>query len=174
MRSDLDAIQAAARQSNYFYEQAKFLCNRIGPRLSGSPQAEAAVQYVTEQMRALGLAVRLEPVTVSHWVRGKEEAVLTSYPGQVPKTSQRIVLAALGNSGPTPADGITAAVVVVSTFEELDTVPEEGVRGNIVLFDYHFDDFAAKAGRWDQAYRCAAPYRNDGPAPAAQKGAVAA
>jgi hypothetical protein len=44
-QQDLAAIQAAAESSDYFYEQVRFMCNSIGPRLSGSPQA-AAVEYV--------------------------------------------------------------------------------------------------------------------------------
>src|SRR5215472_7664682 len=55
----LASIRAAAQHSDYFYEQVRFLCNAIGPRLSGSPQAAAAVEYVCQQMRDLGLEVRL-------------------------------------------------------------------------------------------------------------------
>jgi len=71
---DLESMQAAARNSDYSYQQIAFLSNNIGPRLSGSPQAAAAVAYVSKQMLDLGLDVRLEPVTVRHWVRGREEA----------------------------------------------------------------------------------------------------
>jgi carboxypeptidase Q len=72
-QADTDAIRDMARKSTYAYEQVRFLSNKIGARLSGSPQAAAAVTYVAQQMRALGLDVRLEPVTVRHWVRGREE-----------------------------------------------------------------------------------------------------
>jgi carboxypeptidase Q len=171
---DLAAISAAARESGFFYEQVRFLCNSIGPRLSGSPQAAAAVEYVREQMCALGLDVRLEPVTVRHWVRGREEAQLIRYPGQVSKTSQKIVVTALGNTVPTPPEGITAPVIVVETFEELDQLAGDAVQGKVVLFVHRFDDFAAQVGRWEQAYNSAAPYRTDGPARAARRGAVAA
>src|SRR5262245_56763027 len=91
-RLDLDAIAAAAQNTNYSYEQARFLSNNIGPRLSGSPQAAAAVSYVEKQMQELGADVRLEPVTVRHWVRGQEEAQLVRYPGQVEANFQKIVV----------------------------------------------------------------------------------
>src|SRR5215470_2989926 len=110
--SDLTAIQVAAQHSDYFYECARFLCNTIGPRPSGSPQAAAAVEYVRRQMNDLGLEVRLQPVAVGHWVRGKEEAQLIRYPGQVIDTNQKVVVTALGNSEPTPPEGITARLIV--------------------------------------------------------------
>src|SRR5256885_5417233 len=43
----------------------------------------------------------LEKTTVPHWVRGKEGAVLTVWPGMPPGTTQKIVVTALGNSVPT-------------------------------------------------------------------------
>lgn len=173
-RRDLDLLQPAAWMSDYSYEQVRFLSNSIGPRLSGSPQAAAAVEYVKNQMRELGLDVRLEPVSVRHWVRGNEEAQLIRYPGQVDETSQKIVVTALGNTVATPSEGITAAIVVVNTFEQLEHLPADKVKGKVVLFNHPFDEFAAEAGRWEQAYGSAVPYRGEGPARAAQKGAVAA
>jgi carboxypeptidase Q len=169
-----DSIREIVRNSTYGYEQVRFLSNNIGPRLSGSPQAAAAVEYIAQQMRELGLDVRLEPVTVRHWVRGREEAELVRYPGQVEKTSQKILVTALGNTVATPDQGITAPVLVVNTLEQLDEMPSDHVKGKIILFNYRFDDFAAEAGRWEESYAAAVQYRSEGPARAANKGAVAA
>ena len=171
---DLERMQAAAQKSDYSYQQIAFLSNNIGPRLSGSPQAAAAVAYVRQQMLDLGLDVRLEPVTVRHWVRGREEAQLIRYSGQAEGTSQKILVTALGNSVPTPEEGITASVVVVSNFAEFDQLPADQIEGKIVLFNHSFDDFAAQAGRWEQAYSLAVRYRNEGPTRAAKRSAVAA
>jgi carboxypeptidase Q len=173
-QADTDAIREMARNSTYAYEQVRFLSNKIGPRLSGSPQAAAAVTYVAQQMRALGLDVRLEPVTVRHWVRGSEAAELVCYPGQVEGTVQRILVTALGNTVATPDQGITAPVLVIDSFEQLDELAADQVKGRIVLFNYPFDEFAAEAGRWEQAYTAAVQYRNNGPSRAAKKGAAAA
>lgn len=104
---DLRKIQAAALVSDYPYEQARFLCNSIGPRLSGSPQAAAAVEFVRQQMRDLGLEVQLEPVSVRHWVRRSEKAELVRYPGQVAGTNQKVILTALGNTIVAPAEGVS-------------------------------------------------------------------
>lgn len=169
----LASIRAAAQHSDYFYEQVRFLCNAIGPRLSGSPQAAAAVEYVGQQMRDLGLEVRLEPLAVRRWVRGREEAHLVRYPGQVIDTKQRVVVTALGNSVPTPPEGLTAPVSVVETFEQLDRIMADQVDGKVVLFNQRFDEFAAQAGRWEQAYESVVRYRTEGPSRAARKGAIA-
>ena len=169
----LASIRAAAQHSDYFYEQVRFLCNAIGPRLSGSPQAAAAVEYVRHQMRDLGLEVRLEPIAVRHWVRGREEAHLVRYPGQVIDTKQRLVVTALGNSVPTPPEGLTAPAIVVETFSQLDRTMADQVEGKAVLFNRRFDEFAAWAGRWEQSYGSVVCYRGEGPSRAARKGAIA-
>lgn len=168
-------MRRMARESTYSYEQIRFLSNNIGPRLSGSPEAAAAVMYVAQQMRELGLDVRLEPVTVPHWVRGREEAYLMNYPKQVEGTNQKIVVTALGNSVATPEQGITASIVVVDNFQQLEQLSPDQVKGKIVLFNHRYSDFVAREGKWeDAAYEAAAQYRNNGPARAARKGAVAA
>ena len=89
--------------SDYAYRQVAHLSNNIGPRLSGSAQAQKAVEYVAAELKALGLEVQLEKVMVPHWVRGEETAALVQFPGQAEKTTQKIVLTALGGSVPTPA-----------------------------------------------------------------------
>lgn len=172
-QTDIAQLRDRVRQSTYCYEQIKFLSNNIGPRMSGSPQAAAAVAHVAQQMREMGLAVRLEPVAVQHWVRGSEKAELIRYPGQVEGANQKILITALGNSVPTPAQGITASVLVAHSFEELQQFSADQVKGRVVLFNHRFEDFAARAGRWDQAYAAAVQYRTHGAARAAKKGAVA-
>src|SRR5262245_42262822 len=82
--AELKQLHAAALASDYAYVQLAHLCNNIGPRLSGSPQAQHAVQYVAAEMRRLGLDVRLEKVMVPHWVRGVETGELMQFTGQAP------------------------------------------------------------------------------------------
>ena len=171
--NDFVALQKTVATSDYFHEQVRFLCNSIGPRLSGSPQAAAAVEYVSAQMRGLGLNVKLEPVTVPHWVRGDEEAYLTRYPGQARGTTQGIVVTALGNTPATPLDGLNAPVLVVSDFHEFDRLTTQQISGKIVLFNFPFDEAVASAGHAEEAYESAVIYRSEGPARAAAKGAVA-
>jgi carboxypeptidase Q len=172
--AQLTKIRDAALADDYAYEQVAHLTENIGPRPSGSPQAKAAVDYVADQMRKLGLDVQLEEVKVPHWVRGAEAAELTEYPGQVPDTRQKIVLTALGGSTATPADGITEEVVVVNNFDELKTLGREKVAGRIVLFNEPFDKQKAAAGLSFIAYGEAVRYRAAGAKAAADLGAAAA
>ena len=72
--AEMRQIQQAALASDYAYRQVAYLCNNIGPRLSGSPQAQASVEYVAAEMRRLGLEVKLEKLMVPHWVRGLRRA----------------------------------------------------------------------------------------------------
>ena len=169
----LEQIQTAALRSDYGYSRLDYLCNKIGPRMSGSPQAAAAVQYVAKQFRELGLEVSLEPVMVPHWVRGQETAELIKIPEAPQGFEQKVILTALGGSVPTPQEGITASVVVVNSFEELDKLGEAGVKGKIVLFNVAFDTKLADAGFSHEAYVRVVPYRVTGAYRAAALGAVA-
>ncbi len=140
------------------WEKLTYLCDRIGHRLSGSQSLEFAVDWATEQMRNDGLEnVRQQPVQVPHWVRGRESLWLLS-----PRRLQLPVLG-LGMSVGTPPEGITAPVVVVSSFEELKQLGREVVAGKVVLYDIPW------AG-----YRNTVRYRSSGASRAAELGAVAA
>jgi Zn-dependent M28 family amino/carboxypeptidase len=171
--SDLKRIQQAALSSDYAYRQVAHLANNIGPRLSGSPQAAKAVEYVSSELKAIGCEVQLEKVMVPHWVRGEETAALVSWPGMAEGTTQKILLCALGTSVATPKEGITAEVVTAKNFDELKAMPRDKVAGKIVLFTYPFDKQMAAQGRSGQAYGEAVEYRSDGPSAAARQGAVA-
>src|ERR1700687_3825036 len=98
------------------FETLSYLSDNIGPRLSGSPGAAAAVKWTTQRFRAWGIPVRNEIVMVPHWVRGEERARLVSH------MNQKIVLTAVGGSVATPKDGLTADVVEVNSFDELKTL----------------------------------------------------
>ena len=171
--ADLKRLQQAALTSDYAYRQVAHLSNNIGSRLTGSAQADKAVEYVASELKAIGCEVQLERVRVPHWVRGEETAALVQFPGQAANTAQKIVLCALGDSVPTPADGIEAEVIAVRNFDELKSLPREKVAGKIVLFNYPFDKQMAAEGRGGEAYGEAVVYRADGPSAAARQGAVA-
>ena len=83
-------IRDAAMLDPNAYNMLAHLTDNIGPRLSGLPQAEAAVEWVAAKMREMGTSVTLEKTTVPHWVRGKEDAVLTVCPGMPSGTTQKI------------------------------------------------------------------------------------
>ena len=171
--NELIALREAALADEYAYRQVAHLTENIGPRPSGSVQAQAAVDYVAEELRKLGLEVRLEEVRVPHWIRGVETAELLEYPGQAAGTKQKIVLTALGGSTPTSAEGLTAGIVVVNNFDELKVLGRQKVSGKIVLFNSRFDKEKAAAGFAGEAYGEAVLYRAKGAKAAAELGAVA-
>jgi carboxypeptidase Q len=173
LRDQLQAVRDAALTSDYAWHQLEHLTENIGPRPAGSPQAQAAAEYVAAEMRKLGLDVHLEPALVSHWIRGEEKAQLVEYPGQAPETTQRIVLATISGSSATPAEGITADVVVVHNFDELTALGREKIAGKIVLFNVPFDERKALGGMAFEAYGEAVVYRGGGAKAAAQLGAAA-
>ena len=166
-------IRDAAITDDYAMMQLRHLTNNIGPRLSGSTQAAKAVEYVADQMRALGATVTLEKTMVPHWVRGIETGSLVDWTGMATGTQQKIVLTALGGSVATPAPGITAPVVVVSSFDEFRVLPPGSVKGKIVLFNHPFDKELAAQGLGGEAYGQAVVYRGAAPSVAAASGAIA-
>ena len=169
---ELTAIREAALSDDYAYEQVAHLTENIGPRPVGSPQAQAAIEYVAGEMRKLGLEVRLEPVQARHWIRGAESAELVEYSGQAPGSTQKIVLTALGGNHPTAPEGITADVVVANSFADLDRLGRQNVAGKIVLFNVAFDEKKADNGYASEAYDEAVVYRALGARRAAELGAV--
>lgn len=174
LTAELKQLQEAALKSDYAWEQLAHLTNNIGPRPAGSVQANFAAQYVAGELRKLGLDVKLEKVVVPHWVRGEETGALVEFPGMAPGTTQKVVLTALGGSVATPAQGVTAEVVVVNNFDEFAALSRDKVAGKIVLFNYKFDKELAATGHGGAAYGQAVIYRALGASTAAKQGAIAA
>jgi len=169
----MERLRDAALKDPYALDQLRHLTDNIGPRLSGSPQAEQAVYYVAAQMSLLGAKVTLEKATVPHWIRGVETAELISWLGQTPGTTQKILLTALGGSVATPANGLTAEVIVVDDWKQLRALPPDAVKGKILLFNRKFNKELAAQGRGGAAYGDAVAYRAAGPSAGAALGAVA-
>lgn len=168
----LASIREHALKSDWAYERLADLTDLIGPRLSGSPGAAAAVNQVADAMRKLGASVTLQPTKVPHWVRGEEKAELVDYMGRPNGVTQKIVLTALGGSGATPDAGLKAPVMVVNSMDELTARAAE-VKGRIVLIDVPFDQGMADNGQAGHAYGRGSAVRFAGPPKAASLGAAA-
>ncbi len=149
------------------YDWLNYLSNQIGGRLSGSVQAEQAVNYTKAQLDSLGLdRVWLQPVMVPKWVRGTPEfAYLESKPGY----TSNLPICALGGSVPTPPGGVKARIVEVKALEDLETLGREKIKGKIVFFNRPMDPRLINTF---QAYGGAVDQRSTGPAQAAKYGAV--
>ncbi|NEM98047.1 M20/M25/M40 family metallo-hydrolase [Pontibacter burrus] len=149
------------------YNDLRYLTKNIGARLSGSPQAAAAVEWGKQVMDQMGLdRVYLQEVMVPYWVRGDKE--IGRINSGVTGTIETNILA-LGGSVSTGDQGISAPVVEVQNFEELEKLGKKKVQGKIVFFNRPFDNthvhtMAAYGGAVDQ--------RGGGPVAAAKLGAV--
>jgi carboxypeptidase Q len=150
------------------YENLRYLCKQIGPRLSGSTNAQQAVFWGKRLMESYHFdRVYLQQVTVPHWVRGgKEKGAIVIGQKRIP-----VPITALGMSVATPPDGITAKVVEVHSLKELDTLGEQRLRGKIVFFNQPMDPRYIETG---YASYMVGNLRTAGPAAAAKYGAIAA
>jgi carboxypeptidase Q len=156
-RTPSGRIIGAALTSDKAYERLAYLTDQIGHRLSGSKSLERAIAWALAEMKSDGLDnVRGEKVMVPHWVRGDESLEMTS------PLRQKLTVLGLGNSIGTPGNGITADVVVVRNFDELDALGER-VRGKIVVYNVPFTTYGPTVR-----------YRGAGASRAARWGAVAA
>jgi carboxypeptidase Q len=157
-------IVAAALADDGAYLKLQELCDGIGHRLGGSAGLDAATRWALRTMRADGHEnVRLEPVMVPKWVRGRESCEM------VAPRRQPLAMLGLGYSEGTPPAGISAPVVVVRDKAELDALGN-AARGKIVLFNNVMPPYTREAGT---GYGRAVQYRAFGAQWAAEKGAVA-
>ncbi|KAG7308380.1 hypothetical protein JYU34_005577 [Plutella xylostella] len=139
------------------YSELERFIDTFGPRPSGSEVLERAIDHVINITRAEDVRdVYTEEVQVPHWVRGHESAELLE-PRRKP-----LSLLGLGTSVATAPDGVTAEAVVVTSFDELDAMDNDKVKGKIVVYDQPY-----------VSYGDTVRYRSQGASKAAAKGAVA-
>lgn len=155
-RATTDRIAAAALADSAAWNRIAELTDRFGHRFSGSESLEQAIDWIIEKMKADGMSnVRGEPVMVPRWIRGEESVEMMT-----PRVA-KLPMLGLGGSVATPPAGITAEVLVVSSYADL-TAKAAQARGKIVLFNVPFTNYGATVA-----------YRRDGASAAARVGAVA-
>lgn len=151
------------------YENLRFLCKKIGPRLSGSPQAQKAVEATALMLKEAGAdTVYLQPCMVPHWIRGIKEKGFIQVAG---KPIYPLHLCSLGNSLGTGKKGINAGVVEVKSFKELDQLGTAIIKGKIVFFNFEMNPTYVHTFR---AYGESGLSRWAGPSKAASYGAIGA
>ena len=155
-------------QNGKAYSWLYDLTTKIGGRLSGSPEAAAAVLFAKKTMLEAGAdSVWLQEVWVPHWVRGeKETGKIIDGKGN----AQEVPITALGMSICTPPEGITAAVIEVHDFDELKKLGVEKIKGKIVFYNHPFDQTFSNVF---EAYNEAGKYRYIGASEASRYGAIA-
>lgn len=162
-----ELFRLALTESNV-YPWLEHLCLKIGHRLSGSPQAEQAVDYSFELMRSMGLSAFKQPVMVPAWERGsKEIGFYRSSAG----TQEEMNILALGGSVPTHPDGLYAEIIEVEDWAELEELGKEKIEGKIVFFN---DKMPAENIYTFHSYGHCVKHRWGGAVEAAKYGAVGA
>jgi len=150
------------------YEMLEELTLDVGPRLSGSPEAAAAVAWGRQTMMKLGFDnVHLQEVMVPHWVRGPVETARVINSSTVGTAG--LAVCALGGSVGTPELGIVAEVVEVQSLKEVQSLGK-AAKGKIIFYNRPMNPrlvntFAAYGGAVNQ--------RSRGAIEAAKAGAVA-
>jgi hypothetical protein len=170
LKSQSDSVFIRKIASEIFHNSTAYsnlytLTKTIGQRLSGSPATYTSEKWAEEAiMKAGAERVYLQKAMIPHWVRaGKDQAALISGTDK-----QNLEVIALGNSVPTPTGGITAPMILINDFNELEKRKAE-IKGKIVFYNHPFNvDFV-----WTfQAYSDAVPYRVFGASRAAKYGAL--
>jgi carboxypeptidase Q len=156
-------ILAAAHADRAAYQKLAYLADRIGNRLSGSAALGRAIAWATQVMKDDGHDVHTEKVMVPHWVRGAESVEITQ------PIARPLHVIGLGGTVATPRAGITAPVVVVHDWSELEAKAAQ-VKGAIVLYDVAMPAWTEEHG---SGYGETVVYRGQGASRAAKLGAVA-
>ena len=165
--TQLRAIYTAALENGEAYENLRVLCKDIGPRLSGSENAQKAVDWSYQKMKVYGFdKVWLQEVMVTHWERGSIENCSIIY-----ENGKEIDLSitALGGSVGS-AGAIKAQIIEVASLDDLKSRTEEEIKGKIVFINQPMDQSLIQTFH---AYGACAGIRVRGASEAAKKGAVA-
>ncbi len=135
------------------YDWLEYLTQKVGPRLSGSTGAAAAVEFGKQTFDKMGFdSVWLQPCMVPHWERGKPSSARIVNSGVI--GTQELKVIALGGSGNSGALGVSAEVIEVKTIDEAKALGPRA-RGKIIFFNRPMDPkqistFAAYGGAVDQ------------------------
>ncbi|KTW03315.1 M20/M25/M40 family metallo-hydrolase [Sphingomonas sanguinis] len=156
-------LRDAALKDDTAWDIIEGLTTEVGQRLAGTEAEARARTWAVAKLTALGFKnVRVEPYRMPVWERGAETAeIIAPFP-------QKLTLAALGNSGATPATGLTGEVVVFANMAAFQAAPDNAIKGRIVYIGNAMP--RTQDGSGYGAYGTA---RFVGPALASQRGAAA-
>jgi carboxypeptidase Q len=145
------------------YAWVSELASRFGPRPAGSVNERQAAEWAAARFKELGFEnVHIESFPITAWVRGTESAQITA------PLTQPLVVAALGESPPTPAAGLEGEVVIFASFDALKAATPGSLSGKIAMVARRTVRTQDGAG-----YVAAVDARVDGPDEAARRGAIA-
>ena len=152
------------------YENLRVLTKQIGGRLAGSPQMVKAEKWGLKAMQDAGAQnAWLQECMVPYWVRGGKDQASAQYKQNQKNLVKPLDIVALGNSKGSGPKGVTAGIIEVKNFDELESRKDE-IKGKIVFYNVKFNQAYVKTF---ESYRDAVGYRGAGPSRAAKYGATA-
>ncbi|MBC7505826.1 MAG: M20/M25/M40 family metallo-hydrolase [Sandarakinorhabdus sp.] len=156
------AVRDAALTKSEAWSMLENLTTTVGQRLAGTEAEGRGRDWAVKAMKAAGLSnIKTESFALPVWQRGAESAEIVG-------TGQKLAIAALGYSGATPPDGITAPVVYFADYAALQAAVPGSLAGKIAFIDHHM--MRAQDG---SSYGTNGAVRRAGPALAQSKGALA-
>jgi len=156
-------LRDAALKDDFAWDITEGLTTEVGQRLAATEAEARGRAWAVVKLKALGFQnVRIETFKMPVWVRGEESVtVLSPFP-------QKLVIAALGNSGTTGPKGVDAEVVYFPTLADLQAAPDGSLKGKIAFISHNM-----QANQDGSGYGPFGQPRRVGPQIAAKKGAVA-
>ncbi len=161
------SIYNEALSKGHAYEDLRSLCKDIGPRLTGSSEAEMAIEWGKLKMESYGFdKVYLQEIKVPHWERGtKESAWVKQKNGNLIKLNSLALGGSIGTNG-----SMQGELIVFSSLEELKASKKEIVKGKIVFINQPMNEQYINTFR---AYGGCYPVRGNGAVEASKLGAKA-
>ncbi|QPQ55681.1 M20/M25/M40 family metallo-hydrolase [Allosphingosinicella flava] len=158
-----EMLRDAALKDDVAFDITEGLTTEVGQRMAGTEAEARARDWAVAKLKSLGFKnVRVETFDMPVWVRGEEKAeIVAPFP-------QKLTLAALGNSGATPPEGLRAEVIGFDSLAEFQAAHDALVKGKIVFVSHGMVPTQDGSG---YGYYGAA--RRQGPSIASRKGAAA-
>lgn len=160
-------IYTEALSNGQSYENLRSLCKDIGARLSGSSEAQMAVEWSKQRMEKCGFdKVYLQPVMVPHWERGtKETGWIRTSKGEIIKVNLLALGGSIGTNGI-----LEGEIIEFSHLDELKKAPKSSVEGKIVFINQPMNEQEIQTFK---AYGGCYQIRGNGAVEAGKLGAVA-
>ncbi len=160
-------LYSEALEKGKSYEDLRSLCKDIGARISGSAQAEMAVEWGKRKMELYGFdKVTLQPIMVPHWERGTKEVAWMQT-----KTGDLVSLNLLALGGSIGTNGLLKGEIIeFKHLDDLKKADKKEVEGKIVFLNQPMDP---KQITTFGAYGGCYSIRGEGAVEAAKLGAIA-
>ena len=163
VRAQAESLRDRALEANDAYAIVESLTTEVGPRLAGTEAEARARDWSVARLAELGFEdVRVETFRMPTWVRGEETGrIVSPWP-------QPLRLTALGNSGSTGPEGMTAQIAYFESLDALERLPEGALEGKVAFVDHAMGKTQDGA-----SYSYFGRVRFEGPRIAAERGAEA-